>query len=745
VIRRVWIIARREATGYFDHPTAYVLGVAFLGISLFVGFRSLYASGVASLRPFFDWLPVLYSVFIPAATMRSLAEEQRAGTLEWLLAQPLTETEVVLGKFLGCWLFVLAALAGTIPMALGVLIASSADPGIIVAQYAGAALLAAQLVGLGLWASSITHNQITAFIVASAISFMLFLIGLPVVQIGFPPVVTGALVQLSVVGHFGNVARGVIDLRDTLYFLSTTALFLTLAVSAVSRDRLSPVRAEYRRLRLGAAVVAALVLVLNLLGSHVRGRLDLTRDRLYTLADGTRDVLGGLDDLVQVKLYASNELPPEVQLQLRDVRDLLADMRRASYGHLAVTEVDPDKDKAAAAEASSLGIRPIEFNVLRADEFQVRRGFYGMAVVYADSRRAMPVIEQTSDLEFRLASAIAGMTARKKPRVAFLSGYGSKSPSEIQGMSENFADRYTLGTLELRGDSSGHPVDPDSTRVLVIAGPTMTIDSLAVERVRAFARAGGSVLILLDPVAFDQQAATPIPVKSGLDRLLQERGVRFNPNLVFDLASHERLTLGRQGSSNVVAAYPLWPVTVPVGVNAITRNLKALTLAWAGTLEITDSTKVVPILQTTAAAGLRSPSLPITPDQDWSVPPSQLGVRTVAVAIDPEKGEGQSVKPGRIVVVSDASFLDPQFVQSSPQNLVFLANAIDWLTQDESLIRIRSKDRTPPRLVFVSDAGRDALKWGNLLGVPLLFVLAGVVRVTGRRRRAERHWKAAVG
>ena len=155
------------------------------------------------------------------------------------MAQPLSEAEVIAGKFLGNWIFVLIALAGTVPTAIGMLMASEADPGIVFAQYVGAALLAGQLVALGIWASSMTRNQITAFIVAAALSFVLFLIGVPVVQIGLPPVLAGALARLSVVSHFENVARGVVDLRDVLYFVSTTALFLVLAVGAVSRERLS--------------------------------------------------------------------------------------------------------------------------------------------------------------------------------------------------------------------------------------------------------------------------------------------------------------------------------------------------------------------------------------------------------------------------------------------------------------------------------------------------------------------------
>ena len=381
-------------------------------------------------------MPLLFAVFVPAATMRALAEERRGHTLEWLMAQPLSESELVLGKFFGNWAFVLIAVIGTMPTSIGVVVVSEADAGIVIAQYLGAGLLVGQFVAIGLWASSITRDQITAFIIAAAVCFALFLIGLPVVQIGLPPSISGALARLSVLGHFENVARGVIDLRDVLYFLSTTGLFLMLAVAAVSRERLSPGRDEFKRLRVGTAVVAALVIALNLLGSHVRGRLDLTAGNLYTLADGSRELLADLDDLVQIKLFASNELPPELQLQLRDVRDLLADMRRASNGNLVVTDVDPDDDEDAAAEASEFGIFPVEFNVLRDDQFEIRRGYYGLAIVYADEQEVMPIIVRTDDLEFRIASAIYRMTNETKAGVAFVRGFGAKTAPEIQGLQQ---------------------------------------------------------------------------------------------------------------------------------------------------------------------------------------------------------------------------------------------------------------------------------------------------------------------
>ncbi len=744
-LRGVPTIARRELAGFFDQATAYILIVAFLALGIFIEFRSLYASNIATLRPLFDLLPWLFAVLIPAATMRSLAEERRSGTLEWLLAHPFNEIETVLGKFLGNWIFALVALAGTLPMSIGVLMASEADPGIITAQYVGASLLAAQFVAIGLWASSMTRNQITSFMLAIAVSLVLVLIGLPFVQIGLTPMIGGAAARLSVIGHFENVARGVIDLRDVLYFLSTAALFLVLAIGMVSRERLSHGRADYRRLRVGAITIAALVVMLNLLGGYIRGRLDLTRGNLYTLAEGTREVLGNIDDIVTFKLFVSDELPPEVQLTLRDVEDLLADFRRAGGGQLVVEKIDPGDSDEGRTEASGMGIPELDFNVLRDDEFEVRRGYFGLAMQYADQREIIPIIDRTDDLELRMATAVVSMTTDARPRLRFASGFGAKQSFEMPALQQALGDRYSIGSVALDGDTVP-ALNPDSIDVLVVAGPTEPMSPLALERLAEYVDGGGAAMLLVEGTQIDPQSPMASPVTSGLETFLEERGMRYDGGIVYDLASAERVQMGRQGIFAVVRSYPLWPILFRGADHPVTRDLNNLSVGWASSLILTDSSRVTPLWTTTEAGGVQAPGSPIAPDMQAFPDESNLGVEVVAAAVDfalpAEEGEeGDGPEPaGRMIVVADVDFLDEQFVRSSRQNLLFAANSVDWLAQDEALISIRSKDRTPPPLALESDFAKNALKWGNLVGIPLFFCLAGALRVTGRRTRAERRW-----
>ena len=741
-MKRTRIVAEREIQNFFDHPTAYILMLAFLGLSLFLALRSIYALSLASLRPLFDLLPWLFAVFIPALTMRSVAEEKRTGTIEWLSSYPLGELEILMGKLIGNWFFVILSLAGTLPMAIGVFLLSDADPGIMLAQYIGASLLAMQGVAIGLWASTATKNQVTAFILATSVSFALVFIGTPVVLYGLTPFLGTALSRLSVMGHFENVARGVIDLRDIVYFLSTAGLFVAMALGLLVKQRLSEQRESYKRLRAGIAILLGLVVVTNLLGGNIRGRVDLTRESLYTLSPGSEETLDNLSDLVTLKLFISDELPSELEPTLRDVRDLISDMSRAGGDNLVVENLNPGDDLDVAVEARSFGIIENEFNVLRDDEFEVRRGWFGLALLYADQQEVIPFISGTADLEFRIASAISVMTTDKRPSVAFLTGLGALGESELPSLGRALMERYEVTSLDLsqEGDLG---LNPENMDLVVLAGPKEPVSEQKVNEIENFISQGGGALILVDKHQISLETPTTNLVTTGLEEFLQKQGIGVDEGLVMDYGSNSNISMGPQGLFNVVRPYPLWPIGLKGSLHATTRDLNGLSAGWATAITIADSVENIERLWiTTEAGGIQPPNSLIMPDA--LLQPDPDGFQTVTLAVAIGGGEAESatndVQEGRIIVVGDVDFLEESFIQVSPDNLIFAENAIDWLAQDEALIAIRSKTRTPPPIIFTSDFQKASLRWGNLIGVPLLIVMYGVMKVTGRRRRAEVRW-----
>jgi ABC-2 type transport system permease protein len=221
-MRNVGIILRRELASYFATPLAYVFILIFL-----VGF---YERGQADLDPFFSFHPWLYLFLIPALSMKLWAEERKSGSIELLMTQPVRLRDAVLGKFLAAWLFTALALALTFPLWITVNYLGHPDNGAILAAYLGSLLLAGGFLAIGSCMSALTRNQVVAFILGVVACFAFLLAGFPLVLDLFrswaPQAFTDAIASLSFLTHYESIMKGVIDVRDLLYFAMLIAFFL---------------------------------------------------------------------------------------------------------------------------------------------------------------------------------------------------------------------------------------------------------------------------------------------------------------------------------------------------------------------------------------------------------------------------------------------------------------------------------------------------------------------------------------
>jgi ABC-2 type transport system permease protein len=243
-LKSVRFIMRRELAGYFSTPIAYVVLVIFLLLANWFAFwtGALYERGQADLAPLFTFLPWLYLFLIPAVSMRLWAEERRSGSIELLLTQPVTLWQAVLGKFLAAWLFIGIALALTFPAWVTVNVLGDPDNGAIFAAYLGCFFVAAGFLAVGSFTSSITKNQLIAFLLAAAVCVVLLMAGFPavinLVQRWAPAWLVDGVASLSFLTHFENITKGVLDLRDVLYYALVTVFFL-LASTVVLESRKS--------------------------------------------------------------------------------------------------------------------------------------------------------------------------------------------------------------------------------------------------------------------------------------------------------------------------------------------------------------------------------------------------------------------------------------------------------------------------------------------------------------------------
>jgi ABC-2 type transport system permease protein len=227
-------VFKRELASYFATPVAYVFIVIFLVLAaafpFYLGGQTFFERNQADLMPFFNFHPWLYLFLVPAVGMRLWAEERKSGTIELLLTLPLTMWQAVVGKFLAAWVFIGIALVLTFPIWITVNYLGSPDNGVIFASYVGSFLMAGAFLAIGSCISACTRNQVVAFIITVVVCFLFLLAGFPLVLAAFnswaPQGLVDAISGLSFLTHFASISKGVIDLRDLIYFLLTIAFWL---------------------------------------------------------------------------------------------------------------------------------------------------------------------------------------------------------------------------------------------------------------------------------------------------------------------------------------------------------------------------------------------------------------------------------------------------------------------------------------------------------------------------------------
>ncbi len=390
-MKQVLAITRKELQGYFGSPMALIFVGTFLAITLFSFFwvETFFARGIADVRPLFRWMPVLMVVLVSALTMRQWSEEQRSGTLETLLTLPVSPTQLVLGKFIGVLTLVVVSLALTIFLPLTVSFLGNLDWGPVIGGYLAAVLLAASYTAIGLFVSSRTDNQIVALISTALICGLLYMLG----SAGLTDFVgdrLGEVLRAIAPGsRFESIQRGVVDLRDMVYYATLTGIFLVLNVISLVSKRWSQgagARAQRRGVALTSALLVLNLLVVNVWAYPLHGlRLDLTQNREYTLSQTTRDLLANLQEPLLIRGYFSAKTHPLLAPLVPTIRDMLEEYRIASGGNVQVEIVDPARDPEKEAEAyQTYGIQPTPFQVAERYESSVINSYFDLLIRYGD-------------------------------------------------------------------------------------------------------------------------------------------------------------------------------------------------------------------------------------------------------------------------------------------------------------------------------------------------------------------------
>ena len=737
----LFALVKKDIKSYFDQPAAYILIVPFVAVLSYVFFSQALITGEASLRPLFtvDFqidnpsLPWLLAIFVPAATMKLLAEENRDGTLELLLTHPIRGWIVLLSKFLSGFIFVAFAILATIGIPVAVQTAGNLDMGAAAGQYVGSLFLAASFVSIGLFTSSLTRNQVVAFILGLLLTMLLMIMGLDIVAVTLPQQLASLLQDLSPVTHFSSVARGVIHLRDVLYFIALVSTFLSATFLIVRGRTLSHKSTQYRNLQLGTAGLIIFSLLIGWSGSYIKGRFDLTEDRLFTISPATSDIVDQLDDILTLEFYESREPPIQVALTARDVGDFLDDFASGSDGKVKLVRRFPDDDEDELRKAQVAGVPPVQFNVRSQGELQIKSGYLGLSMTYVDQRETIPFINNFDGFEYRMASLINRMVEDQKKSVVFLTGHGQSGPSGgYQTFAALLTDSYEVREIDASEDPA---IDLSGVDVLIVGGPTQSIPDETADVILEYLTNGGKALLMIDSVLVDQSQLIAGENRNSFRDLPEKFGVIVENDLVFDLQSNETLSFGTQVGS-VFLPYPYW-VRAPVIDKKVAGNVESAILPWASSLGISESQRgrieVIPILETSEFAAIDFNYGDLRPNSPLfdEITPDNLVQSLVAVAVA-EQSEDEDAY--RIVVVGDSGWVTDALVSRSQENVALALNLVDWLAQEDKLASVRSKVVSSRDLLYSSPTHENTARWINVAGIPLIFILFGAIRSVRRRR-----------
>ncbi len=475
------------------------------------------------------------------------------------------------------------------------------------------------------------------------------------------------------------------------------------------------------------------LVVLNFISSMVYVRADITANHRYTISKATRRVLSDLKDIVVIKVFFSKQLPSELLPVKNQVQDLLEEYRVASHGKLHIMYIDPTKSRQLAREAISAGVQPVQMNVYQKDQLQMIRGYFGLAIFYGDKKESIPIIKNANGLEYELTSRIMRLSEGKNKLIGFVFDGGNHSfDKDYSRVKKTLSKIYSVKALT---DSTLEPVD-----MLVVAGIGNLQDSVLHKIESDYIDKGVPVIMLADGADIGTSAfAKTFP----MDKLayFARYGFKINPDLVLDRSCEMAPFKGQYFI--VEQPYPLWIKILPQGFNEkvpFVRGLKSLMLPWASSLDLTKTKglDIKPFIKTSSYAWTQKGALMLNP-QFIKTPNSRDAYSSYALAAyitgSPAFLKDTTVNI-RLLVISNSKFLEDRYTAAFPSNLVLFANAVDYMCFSKGgLSSIRLKTNLMRPIKPLSLSAKNTVKYFNIIGMPILFILLGLIFNIRRKKR----------
>ncbi len=510
-----------------------------------------------------------------------------------------------------------------------------------------------------------------------------------------------------------------------------------------------------------------ILVVINLFSARHFHRFDLTHNKEYTLSKSSKRLVGGLEDLLTIKAYFSEKLPPYMTNFRRQVGDLLEEYQARAKGNLRVEFIDPKDDPRLARTLQFQGIPQVQLNILEHDKYQVINAYLAMSIEYEDRREVIPAVlpRDVENLEYNITSAIVKViSAQVRPIGLLTNNPRVDLKKDYRHLTEALERQYTVRYIDLTQTKT----IPRNLAALIIISPQDFTDKELYDLDQFFMN-GGKLICLIDTIEFEEDALNASVKVPNITKLLEHYGISVHSDLAADMRSHSMASFNT-GFVSFTMPYPFFVKITKKGLaqdNQIVNKLESLVLPWASSVEANEAAaqglEVTRLASTTPYALSQQAPFNLNPQQRLRPKKEDVKQLPLAVLVNgkftsyfkdkpiPEEATQPEAAPPsprpekpqtitessdtQILVVGNARFTSDRHLFQFRSNLVFMLNAVDWMALGEDLIGIRTREVTDRPLRELSDAQKATVRYLDTFGASVLVILFGLSRIVLKQRK----------